>query len=102
MPLTGSMNTYTAGIMIGSQLQLSKKFYLDWWILGPNFVASKGQIDGTKNLSSFEQEDLREQLADLDIPLSDYTYDVTDSGSILDFDGGWAGVRAGLAIGFRF
>lgn len=102
MPLTGSMNTYTAGIMIGSQWQLSKKFYFDWWILGPNFGASKGKIDGTKNLSTFEQEDLREQLADLDIPLTDYKYEVTDSGAKLDFDGGWAGVRAGLCIGFRF
>jgi hypothetical protein len=102
MPLTGSMNTYTAGIMIGSQWQLSKKFYFDWWILGPNFGASKGKIDGTKNLSAFEQQDLREQLADLDIPLTDYTYEVIDRGARLDFDGGWAGVRAGLAVGFRF
>jgi hypothetical protein len=102
MPLTGSMNTYTAGIMIGSQWKLSRKFYFDWWILGPNFGASKGKIDGTKNLSPFEQQDLRAQLADLDIPLTDYTYEVTDNGAKLDFDGGWAGVRAGLAIGFRF
>lgn len=102
MPLSGSMNTYTAGIMIGAQWRLSKKFYLDWWILGPNFGASKGKIDGAKNLSPFEQRDLREQLADLDIPLTDYTYEVTDTGAKMDFDGGWAGVRAGLAVGFRF
>ena len=102
MPLAGSMNTYTAGIMIGSQWRLSKQFYLDWWILGPNFGASKGKIDGTKNLSAYEQQDLREQLSDLDIPLTDYSYEVTDTGAKMDFDGGWAGVRAGLCIGFRF
>lgn len=102
MPLTGTMNTYTAGIMIGSQWRLSKRFYLDWWILGPNFGASKGRIDGSKSLSSFEQQDLREQLADLDIPLTDYTYEVNENGANLDFDGGWAGVRGGLCIGFRF
>lgn len=102
MPLTGTMNTYTAGIMIGSQWRLSKKFYLDWWILGPNFGASKGSIDGSKTLSPFEQQDLREQLADLDIPLTDYTYEVNENGAKMDFNGGWAGVRAGLCIGFRF
>ena len=102
MPLTGSMNSYTAGVMIGAQWKLSKQFYLDWWILGPNYGASKGKIDGTKKLSSFEQQDLRNQLADLDIPLTDYKYEVDDNGARLDFDGGWAGVRAGLCIGFRF
>ncbi len=102
MPLTGTMNAYTAGIMIGSQWRLTKKFYLDWWILGPNFGASKGRIDGSKSLSPFEQQDLREQLADLDIPLTDYTYEVNENGANMDFDGGWAGVRGGLCIGFRF
>lgn len=102
MPLTGSMNTYTAGIMVGAQWKLSKQFYFDWWFLGPNFGASKGSIDGRKALTPFEQQDLRNQLADLDIPLTDYTYAVDENGATMDFDGGWAGVRAGLCIGFRF
>jgi len=102
MPLSGNMNTYTAGIMIGAQWKLSKQFYFDWWILGPNFGASKGSIDGRKSLTPFEQQDLRKQLADLDIPLTDYTYAVDENGATMDFDGGWAGVRAGLCIGFRF
>jgi hypothetical protein len=102
MPLSGDMNTYTAGIMLGAQWKLSKQFYFDWWILGPNFGASKGNIDGKKSLSPFEQQDLRNQLADLDIPLTDYTYAVDENGATMDFDGGWAGVRAGLVIGYRF
>lgn len=102
MPLTGSMNTFTGGLMIGAQWKLSKQFYFDWWILGPNFGASKGNVDGKKSLSEYEQQDLRNQLADLDIPLTDYTYSVNENGAKLDFDGGWAGVRAGLCIGYRF
>ena len=102
IPLSGSVNTITGGLMLGAQWKLSKSFYLDWWILGPNYGSSRGDLSGKQKLTASEQESLRNELADLDIPLTDFTYQVDGNGATIDFKGPWAGVRSGLCIGFRF
>lgn len=102
IPMTGKINTFTGGLMIGSQFRLSDKFYLDWWILGPNYGSSKGDLTGKKTMDAVEQQDLRDELADLDIPLTEFTYTVNGSGATMNFKGPWAGLRSGLCIGFRF
>jgi len=103
--LDGQIKTFTGGLMIGAQWKLSKLVYLDWWILGPQYGVANGKIDGVQQggMAPHEQEGLREQLADLeDIPLLDVESTVTAEGAKVDFSGPWAGVRAGLSIGFRF
>jgi hypothetical protein len=102
IPLSGSVNTYTGGLLVGAQWQLSKAFSIDWWILGPNYGASKGGVTGTRALNEYEQQYLRDKLAKLDVPLTKTTYSVDENGTQVDFKGGWAGVRAGLAVGFHF
>ncbi len=102
IPLSGDMNTFTGGFMIGAQWKLSNAISLDWWILGPNYGISRGDLIGRKTLSSSEQQSLREELDDLDIPLTKFTYEVDGNGATIDFKGPWAGIRAGLCIGFRF
>ncbi len=103
IPLDGKINTYTGGLLFGAQWKLSKLVYLDWWILGPNYGTSTGSINGRKTLSADEQNGLREQLKDLeDLPLVKTTSTVDGNGAKVDFDGPWAGLRAGLNIGFRF
>jgi hypothetical protein len=103
IPLSGSVNTFTAGLMIGSQFKLSKLISLDWWILGPQYGGAKGSIAGQKTLSPDEQDALRDQLQDLeDLPLVKTTYTVDGNGAKVDFKGPWAGVRAGLCLGVRF
>ena len=67
--------------MLGAQWQLSKALYLDWWILGPNYGNSNGDIAGTKTLSPTEQQSLRDELSMLDIPLTKYTYTVDGNGA---------------------
>ncbi|RYF91472.1 MAG: DUF3575 domain-containing protein [Chitinophagaceae bacterium] len=102
IPMTGDVNTFTGGLMLGAQWRLSKSVSLDWWILGPNYGKSKGELVGRKTLTPSEQQDLRDELASLDIPLTEFTYDVNSQGATVNFDGPWAGVRAGICIGINF
>ena len=102
IPMKGSITGITGGLMIGAQFKLSKKIYLDWWALGPNYGSSNGKISGQKTLSASEQQSLKDNLRDLDVPLTKFTYDVNSNGATLDFKGPWAGLRSGLCIGFRF
>jgi len=101
--LDGKINAFTVGVMIGAQWKLSKLVYLDWWILGPQYGGSSGNITGLKSLSPEEQEALRDQLTELeDIPIVKTNSTVNSEGAKVDFTGPWAGIRAGLSIGFRF
>lgn len=103
IPLSGDVTALTGGLLFGAQWKLSKQFFLDWWIMGPNYGTSSGNISGNKKLSSEEQDALRESLEDLsDLPLVKTKYAVDGDGAKVDFDGPWAGLRAGLSIGFRF
>ncbi|MBK8495826.1 MAG: DUF3575 domain-containing protein [Chitinophagaceae bacterium] len=102
IPMSGKLTGITGGLMIGAQFKLSNRIYLDWWILGPNYGSSKGSLSGQKNMDAQEQQDLRDELASLDIPLTKFTYNVNSTGATMDFKGPWAGLRSGICIGFRF
>lgn len=102
IPLDGKVSTFTGGFMLGAQWKLPKSIYLDWWILGPHYGSSNGDIKGTKNLSPEEQAGIRESLSDLDdLPFVE-GYEVNSSGAKVDIKGPWGGVRAGIALGYRF
>ncbi|MEJ7695040.1 DUF3575 domain-containing protein, partial [Daejeonella sp.] len=96
MPLSGKLNTFTGGLQIGSQWRLGGKMYLDWWILGPQYGSANGAIDGKKALNAQEQQELREELQDIEVPFAETTTTVNASGARLDIKGPWAGLRAGL------
>lgn len=101
--LSGSVNTFTGGVLFGAQWKLSKRVFFDWWILGPNYGVSSGSIAGQKNLGTEEQNELRESLKDLDdLPLVKVKSTVDANGAKVDFNGPWAGLRSGLSIGYRF
>lgn len=102
IPMAGKISTVTGGLMIGSQFTLGKNIYLDWWMLGPNYGTSNGKISGQKTLNTLEQQSLRDELAGLNIPLTDFTYTVNGNGATINFKGPWAGFRAGLCFGIRF
>jgi len=102
IPMSGRLTGITGGVMIGAQFKLSNTIYLDWWILGPNYGSSSGKLSGQKIMDATEQQDLRDELAGLDIPLTKFTYNVNGNGATMDFKGPWAGLRSGLCIGFRF
>lgn len=102
IPLSGNISSFTGGFMIGSQWKLSKLVYLDWWIMGPHYGSSKGNISGKKTLSPEEQDGLRDGLGDLDDLFFVDGYEVNSSGARVNIKGPWGGVRAGIALGFRF
>ncbi|MES2456255.1 MAG: DUF3575 domain-containing protein [Bacteroidota bacterium] len=104
IPLSGNVSSITGGVLFGAQWKLAKKIHLDWWILGPNYGSTSGSVTGKKTLNIEEQESLRDELQNLeeDLPLVKTKYTVDGNGVKVDFDGPWAGVRAGLSLGFRF
>lgn len=102
IPLSGTLNTVTGGVLFGAQWKLSKLLYLDWWILGPQFGHANGDISGKKELNQYEQQALRDELNDLDIPMVDTETHVDEHGGRLDMKGPWAGLRAGVNLGVRF
>jgi len=103
IPLDGNVATLTGGLLLGAQWTIGKRFALDWWILGPNYGTSSGNIKGTQSLNAEEQEALRNTLQDLeDLPVVKTKSTVDATGAKVDFNGPWAGLRAGLSIGFRF
>jgi len=103
IPLSGNVNTFTGGVLLGAQWKLASRIHLDWWILGPSYGSNSGSITGKKSLSAEEQRELRESLSDLeDLPVVKTKYTVDDNGAKVDFSGPWAGIRAGLSVGFRF
>ena len=102
IPLSGSMNTFTGGFMLGAQWNLSAAVNIDWWIFGPHYGISKGSISGKKSLSSSEQDALKVELDNLDIPLTKTTNTVDANGATVDFSGPWGGIRSGLCIGIKF
>jgi hypothetical protein len=102
MPLSGKLNTFTGGLLLGAQWKLGGKVYLDWWMLGPQYGSSNGLLDGKKTLNAQEQQELRNELQDIDIPFAETTTTVDANGARLDIKGPWAGLRAGLCLGIRF
>lgn len=102
IPLNGNVNTITGGLMIGAQWKLTDMLNLDWWILGPNYGVSRGDLIGKQSLTPSEQQALRDELEELDIPLTKFTYTVDGNGATIDFKGPWAGIRAGICLGISF
>lgn len=100
--MSGSLSGVTGGLMLGSQWRLGRSIYLDWWIIGASFGKSSGELIGLSQLDVDEQDGLREELLNLDLPFVDYTVDVTSSGAKINFDGPFASLRGGLSLGIKF
>lgn len=102
--LSGKLNTNSGGVLFGVQSFLGKHIVLDLWLLGPHFGNGKGDFSGTssKPLTQSEQDDLRQQLEDIDIPLTDKTVNVNANGAAVKLDGPWGGIRSGISIGVKF
>ena len=102
--LSGKLTSNTGGLMIGAQWALGKYLCLDWWILGSHYGTGTGTFAGVPDrpLSPSEQNDLRQELEDLDIPLTEKTVNVNANSASLKLDGPWGGVRGGICLGVRF
>ena len=102
--LSGNLTGNTVGLMLGSQWFIGKNFCLDWWIIGPHFGTANGVFSAHTNVSldQLEQESIRSSLSTFDIPFTKESYTVSANEIKLSLDGPWAGIRAGIQLGFRF
>jgi hypothetical protein len=100
----GDLSSNTFGLQIGSQFNLGSRLILDWYIMGPHYGSSSGDLSGRtgRTLSETEQQSLKNELDEIDFPLGDFSNEVNSNGAIVKVDGPWAGIRAGLALGYRF
>jgi hypothetical protein len=100
----GDVSANTFGLLLGAQFNLGQRIVLDWWIMGPNFGTHSGKLIGTpsRHLSHNEQLILKNDLEDLNIPLSNTTIEISSNEVEMDNQGNWGGVRAGISLGVRF
>jgi hypothetical protein len=101
---SGDVSSHTGGFMLGAQWALGKHICLDWWILGPQFGVSSGNMISFSSdpLSEVDQQDIADELNGIDIPMFKQTVNVTADKVSMIFDGPWAGIRAGLSLGIKF
>jgi hypothetical protein len=102
--LSGKLTANTGGLLLGAQWYLGKSMCLDWWILGPHYGSGTGDFTGvaSKPLTADEQNNLRAELEDLEIPLTNKTVVVNANSASLKLNGPWGGIRAGISLGVRF
>ncbi|WP_051359912.1 hypothetical protein [Adhaeribacter aquaticus] len=102
--LAGKLTGKTAGLLMGAQFSLGKYVCLDWWIVGAHGGSANGNLNAVsdKILTPDEQEDLREELENLDIPFVTKTVTVNANNASVILKGPWAGIRSGLSLGFKF
>jgi hypothetical protein len=84
-------STFIGGVLLGAQWRNANKVYFDWFIFGPQYDFSSGELSGTKTLNADEQQNLREQLNDIDLPVGKIKSTVTGNGANVKLDGplGW-------------
>ena len=102
--LSGKLTANTGGLLFGVQKALGKHLCLDLWIFGPHYGSGTGSFNGIPGtpLTQTEQDNLRQQLNDFDIPLTNKTVTVTANAASMKLDGPWGGIRSGISFGFRF
>lgn len=102
--MSGKLTSNTFGLAIGAQHFIGKHVVLDWSMFGPHFGSAKGLFSGTPShsLSASEQNDLRDQLEGIDIPLTTKTVEVNANNASLKLDGPWGGMRFTFGLGVRF
>ena len=102
IPINGAIKTWSAGFAIGTQFKIAKSVFMDFRILGPHYGLSNTNLHGKRSLNAEEQENLREELSDLENDILKIETEVNSEGVTMKAKGPWAGIRAGLSIGYRF
>lgn len=102
VPISGSLNAFTAGVAIGSQWRLAEDLYLDWRIIGPHYGFNNGTFEGKVELNADEQREIKKQLHDFDVDILRLKKEVDADGVTMTTQGPFAGIRTSLSVGYRF
>lgn len=104
--ISGSATANSVGVMLGNQFVFgrTKNLVLDLWIIGGHYGKGKGDFAGksSRPLTQQEQDQIKEDLSNIDIPLIKYEVQTDASGAKIKLDGPWAGLRSGISFGYRF
>jgi hypothetical protein len=104
--ISGTINNIGAGLMMGTQWNLSKSLTLDWWIAGPIFGSSNGHLVGTddmSDLSTADRQKLKSDIESTDIPLTKIEATIGTNQVDVNLSGPYVGIRAfGFALGIKF
>jgi hypothetical protein len=99
----GKLSNVTGGLLLGSNFKLSNRLYLDWWIVGASVGSGKGNLVAATTLTLTEQNTLRQQLEDIEIPMTTIESEVNSSGATVRTTGTMFGARGlGINLGIRF
>lgn len=102
----GKTNSNNVGLLLGAQWLLGRRdnWVLDVWFIGGHYGGATGTITGksSRSLTSYEQNQLKEDIKDLDISLFNYKVTTDSSGAVIALDSDWLGVRSGISFGYRF
>jgi len=104
LTFSGNLNVHYGGVLLGAQWALGKHLSLDWWFFGPlvGIENSDINISSSLPLSEEDQNDLRQNLENLNIPHTQKTVNVNENGGSLKLHGLMAGFNFGLALGVKF
>lgn len=102
--LSGKFRTNSGGVMFGAQWPLGDYLCLDWWILGFHGGRSKATLIGDPawDLTTAEQDDLKAEFENVDLPMFGIESTVTADQVSLTSRSPWLSFRGGLSIGVRF
>lgn len=100
--LDGKLTSNTGGILLGWQ-HFWKHIGMDVWIFGPQYGGATGTFNGLSSriLNKDEQQNVRDQLNNIDLPLTRITIYVDENSASLQLHGPWAGLRIGLSFAVR-
>lgn len=102
----GKIKNFGGGLLFGAQWMLSNKISFDWWIAGPLYGSSNGDLWGTDDMSDLtpaDRADLENDIESVDIPLTKLDATIGQNRIDVKLSGPYAGIRAfGFALGFRF
>ena len=99
----GKVNATTGGLLFGSNFQLSKNLYLDWWIIGASIGGANGNLAAIIQLSPDEQISLKNTIDNVNVPFTKIQSAVNSNGATVSTTGTMVGLRGlGLNIGYRF
>lgn len=105
IPISGNVNTLSAGIAIGLQFQLLESLYLDWKIIGTHygFVFGKGGGNSSQPLTPDLQESIKNSLQKIDdLPFYAFPHTVTENNVTVKPSGVNVGITSALSVGYRF